>query len=933
MVNQNQRQLLRSDFPAVSKIADIEIDALELRYAHERFKALNVLRLQRVRDSVNQRQLIFLDLLPLLFHVNHPMLPGYHSGEVPCGISHYSPDTQVLERARSLARTFRPDHQREIDAGIHAIYLMGSTGTIAWSRHSDFDVWICHEPGIEQAQYDLLQNKAHAIESWAESLGLEVHFFVLDDASFREQSHSELSEHSSGDAQHHLLLDEFYRTSVLIAGRYPVWWLIPPQHEGNYQAYKNRLLQNRFINHDEFVDFGGLESLPVDEFYGAALWQLNKAIDSPYKSMLKLLLLESYVDSYPDSVLLASRFKEKIYQQDGCLEDLDPYSMILQAIEDHLFSRRESKRIDMLRRCFYIKVDLPLTKPSHKDGWRKQQLQAIVDSWGWGQDKLQHLDARKQWKTPIVAREFDELLEELQFSYLRLKAFARMYASRDVAGNRDLAILGRKLSLTFDPQEGRILLFNPGISHDIAEPELTLWYQEASDEWFLLAGKCVALPEKAEMLTVASSLLEVLAWGHFNRVLSAQQTRIHLQPQGGVFLTHWELQSLILSLQDFFSSSHKVDIANLETAAYLSKSCVFINCGLDSSQGKSESFSYGQQQQNLVVSCEQVSLSSWQEIVTGHFSGGYALADSISDYLAWFPIDGLKPAIPTCFCFSSTMGNALARRVEQIYADMIACFYEQNAAESARYILQANDEFMLFETENSVPRYRCLATLTELYSELANVERQFTRTYIDKLSLQALPLALLYAENKENTVQLFYETEGMQADIYIVDEWGALFRQHVPFRDQSTLLNPWLIFLGRVAANNSKITYPLEVFQITRNRNHVRELRQVHVEVNSRVSHPLSVSLSHMDNALSVQEITIRYANKQFSSMDGDLIQQAAEAVMASRSSGEQYPLYLTDIEMTEGKFSQATTVQLLQMKRNLESRLNAAISRLEAIN
>ena len=916
-----------------ANITDIEIDALELRYAHQRFKALNALRLERVRGSVNHGQLIFLDLLPLLFHVNHPMLPGYLAGEVPCGVSHYSPDRNVLERARSLARTFRPDHRREIDAGIHAIYLMGSTGTIAWSRHSDFDIWICHEPGINREQYDLLQNKAYAIESWADSLGLEVHFFVLDDASFREQSHSELSEHSSGDAQHHLLLDEFYRTSVLIAGRYPVWWLIPPQYETNYPAYKNCLLENRFIQHDEFIDFGGLESLPVDEFYGAALWQLNKAIDSPYKSMLKLLLLESYVDSYPESVLLASRFKEKIYQQDDCLEELDPYSMILQAIEDHLFSRRESKRIDMLRRCFYIKVDLPLTKQSQKDGWRKQQLQAIVDSWGWGQDKLQHLDARKQWKTPIVAREFDELLEELQFSYLRLKAFARMYASRDVAGNRDLAILGRKLSLTFDPQEGRVLLFNPGISHDITEPELTLWYLEANDEWLLLAGKYVALPEKAETLTMGSSLLEVLAWGYFNQVISARQTRIHLQPQGSVSLTYWELQSLILSLQDFFSCSNKMDIANLESSAYLSKSCVFINCGLDLSQGENESFSYGQQQQNLVVSCEQVSISSWQEIITGYFSGGYALADSISDYLAWFPIEGLKPAVPACYCFSSTMGNAIARRVEQIYADLIDCFYEQKAAELARYILQVNDEFMLFEIENSVPRYRCLATLSELYSALANVEKSFVRTNIDRLSLQALPLAMLYAENRENTVQLFYETEGMRADIYVLDERGALFRQQVPFRDQSTLLNPWFTFLENVAVNNSEISSPLEVFHITRNRNHVRELCQLQVEVNSRASHPLSASLSHLDNALSVQEVTIRYGNRQFSSIDGDPIQQAAEAVMASRRSGGQYPLYLTDIEIKNAKFLQLTTVQLLQMKRNLESRLNAAMSRLETIN
>ncbi len=38
----------------------------------------------------------------------------------------------------------------------------------------------------------------------------------------------------------------------------------------------------------------GLSSLSAEEYFGASLWQLYKSIDSPYKAVLKTLLLEAY---------------------------------------------------------------------------------------------------------------------------------------------------------------------------------------------------------------------------------------------------------------------------------------------------------------------------------------------------------------------------------------------------------------------------------------------------------------------------------------------------------------------------------------------------------------------------------------------------------------------------------------------------------------
>ena len=84
----------------------LPVDALELKALKRRFLALNQDRLRRVHEALRDRQKDFVDLLPLLFHLNHPMLPGFISTSTPCGISDYSPSKRSVEAGKRLAQSF-----------------------------------------------------------------------------------------------------------------------------------------------------------------------------------------------------------------------------------------------------------------------------------------------------------------------------------------------------------------------------------------------------------------------------------------------------------------------------------------------------------------------------------------------------------------------------------------------------------------------------------------------------------------------------------------------------------------------------------------------------------------------------------------------------------------------------------------------------------
>ncbi len=85
------------------------------------------------------------------------------------------------------------------------------------------------------------------------------------------------------------------------------------------------------------------------------MWQLFKGIESPYKSVLKLLLTEVYASEHPQVSCLSLRYKQAIYAGRLDVEDLDPYVMLYRRLEEYLKARGETERLELIRRCLYLR--------------------------------------------------------------------------------------------------------------------------------------------------------------------------------------------------------------------------------------------------------------------------------------------------------------------------------------------------------------------------------------------------------------------------------------------------------------------------------------------------------------------------------------------------------------------------------------------------
>jgi adenylate cyclase class 1 len=953
---------------------DEGIDRKGLKLIKQRFLQVNGARLARTRSALEPRQQIFIDLLPLLFHVNHPMLPGYVSHQTPCGVSEYTPTRLDVERAQRQVRSFVYHREPHLKRRIHSLFLMGSSGTVAQSDSSDLDIWVCHQGDLDRGELQLLRQKCDDIERWATSLGLEAHCFLMEAEKFRLGQREGVSSEDCGSTQHYLLLDEFYRTGLLIAGRIPIWWLIPPQEEHRYNFYTENLRHKRFVRGTETIDFGTVAHIPAGEFIGAGIWQLYKAIDSPYKSVIKLLLTEVYASEFPHVEPLSYTFKRALYNalhnKDVDIDELDPYVMMYRKLEAYLLARNEPQRLELVRRCLYFKVGKAISKgPSQRTkSWQRELLEKLVGQWHWPHHQLASLDARPHWKIGRVLTEQKELVRELNNSYRFLLEFARRTQASAIINSQDMTVLGRKLFAAFERKAGKVEWVNPGIAPRLAEDVLTFCQlpggRDEQPAWAVVAEQINQRDlGRATPLRRAKDLIALLAWCHINGLLDTGTRVFVVEGEHGV--GEAELKQMLRALRARLPARRGDDTDEEKHERFLSANRpvamqLFINAGIDPlanmrTRGlerltsQTDSLAFSGLRENLVLAVEQVIVNSWGEVSTRSYRGPFALLQCLRDYLQLLPPQQ-HPGLPVLDirCFCPTRAAAIAARVEQLFQDIAGCYYSGTRPAATRYVLEMQREFYLLQWQDAQPSVQRAPNYAALLELLGRVQRSYSPIVLDRNCLANSVLAAISQASRADRVQIFYKRRDDVADIYVLDEMGSLYTFNTPFRDEHSLLKPLHEFMqsalyrqrselvssdggaadGLHAGNEPDA---IEYYEI------VSELAPAHVERRT----PSPIDNIHSFNVQAIADYDFNgnlifniYCDQQeFTELElGDkLYDTAARHICSRRSSGETYPCYLTDIDLSRcaNDAGGTQTVHYLRYKQRLEQALNNALGRI----
>jgi len=946
------------------------IDRKQLSKIKQHFARLNQVRYERTLAVLSERQQQFLMLLPLLFHVNHPMLPGYTHHLVPCGVQAYEPTKDDIRIAKSVARSFT--YQRDLvdkDDVIEALFIMGSMGTIAHADNSDIDVWVCHSEHLSKAELTELQGKCNALTRWAaDVIHIEAHFFLMEAEKFRQGQQTLLSSESSGTAQHFLLLDEFYRTAVWLAGRLPLWWFVPVEQEKNYAGYTKNLLDKRFLRANDYIDFGGIPEIPTNEFIGAGIWQLYKGIDAPYKSVLKLLLLEAYANENFNEPL-SLELKRKMYLVLDNLhgidaDELDAYVLVYQRLEDYLLSQNQPTRLELIRRCFYFKSGRQLSRTSRNaaKAWQRLLLEKLVKDWQWGHHQLTMLDNRAYWKSPHVLVERNLLANELTQSYRLLVDMNKNNAGEAAISGNELLILGRKLHAAFERKAGKIDWINPNISQDLSEPALCFVQVQDAGEiiWQAYRGsqQDFALRSQAsEPIKRSRNFIELLLWCYGNGIFT-QGTKLDIATKD-FLLQPSQRQQLLHAIQQWMPLPiKKPEHENFIQNAQPTKILLLFNVGVEPQadlhkkgmqmlSSQRDAFGYSGMKENLVIRADIIQSNTWGELVSRHF-GSDALINCLLYYLRLIP-PGKHSALPelTIRCFSLGQGATIEQRVLELWRTIIACFYSGTRARNTRFIFEMADEYFMLQFVQQHAQILRFHSYEKLLEKLALPQMEFSPLVVDSYALRDKPLRLFSEVVKAPAIYLFYHIEQHQVHYTIVDHKGAFFSKTVELFNAQALLRPLCRFI-RSAVERQALDHEyhsehpakvddlqsIKIFELVgdvKQKNAYLEARNVAQDLSQlQFINVCAVAEPNQQEELS---FTLYCDGKEFSTLEfgDDLFSVVARYIVSCRKNGEAYPCYITDLDLSLCRelIAPQTGIQLihyLHIKNDIERRLNGAL-------
>ena len=469
---------------------------------------------------------IILYILPWLLSVNHPSVPGYiREMKDTFRVFDIDNNRDILSRESQFKKMFDVQDDRFTvrhipgTSEIQGIYTIGSVGTISQTIHSDCDIWICIDrSNLTDKRLQYLSQKLNLIKGWLdERVKIPVFFFLTDVEDIRNCNFGNIDFESSGSTQKNLLKEEFYRTSILICGKIPLWWVaFDPEAPVDYDVLLEEGQKRGFGDFD-LIDLGNLEQVNQSEYYGAALWQLNKSLTHPLKSIIKMLLLKMFLES-PEEDLLCNKFRALVLQPEAQMVPPDPSMFTMEEVLDYFSTRSRRDHFEFIKKCFYLRYDFKLM--SNKQTQKDEMASLINKKYKMDRQAIFELNEFYAWDLDKQV-EFGELMfEYVQDIYRNIRTMQR--GIRGYITPEDLTIIGRKISSSMAVKNFKVPILHIS-SENIKLPALTFAFKDKI--W-----KVFDFHDSATPVIANQDMIFCLAYIVWNGIFDPLQIRMQPNP-------------------------------------------------------------------------------------------------------------------------------------------------------------------------------------------------------------------------------------------------------------------------------------------------------------------------------------------------------------------------------------------------------------------
>lgn len=406
------------------------------------FQSLNRTRIERLRTLLPLKAHLFLEVLPLLFQTNDPMLPGYISQATPVGIVDYQPNNAALDAAKTINHAFHYKRHSLHHYSLRGLYLINDNGLLNYHADTPFELWLIYAHPVTAKELHLLQQKITAICDWADSF---LHI-KLNGRLFNEESLTD--DITTSD------LDRFYLSGLLLAGLSPLWWALPPAG----QTEPLSTSQSRPLHNNDALDFGclALRGDSARALVNQALELINIAMDSDLESCLTLIFQGVQLQQYPDFLWLSDQLKRAIYSGVSDPMLLDNSSLKLNYITTFC---DDPQTLFLAQPSFYIHSRERLSKTVSLAlyPWRRAFIEQLYHTWHWSENTAEIMDKRGLSHYRQLLNEYQDVRQQITNAMQSVFLFAQQHKLNiEIARQK----LEKKFKILFGANKPNKLLAN-----------------------------------------------------------------------------------------------------------------------------------------------------------------------------------------------------------------------------------------------------------------------------------------------------------------------------------------------------------------------------------------------------------------------------------------------------------------------------------------
>jgi adenylate cyclase, class 1 len=737
----------------------------------ESFLKFNEAKYNRFQELfLNSNASRIINSIPLLLNVNHSSIPGYCEGDTPYGIVNYTPDQSINNYIETRFRT------RNLKIGtekpfIEMLAVMGSIGTIAYTKKSDFDFWVCIDRRrVNKEQLKKFVNKVKGIQKWiiTESK-LDVNLFINDVEDIKNNLFDESEEEAFGTTIGALLKDEFYRSSIVLSGKIPFWWVMPKFVTDNeYSKAYNNIPEE--MKENDFIDLGNLYSISKEDFLGAALFQLIKSLGNPFKSIIKLGVLEKYLYKSGSAPLLSQKVKSSVLRGQIDNKILDSYILMFDEVYDYYESAlKEKDLLKILRQNLYLKINPQLSKYTGMKNSKNLPYNVSVmfnytRDWKWTQDEINDLDNFSKWDYNRIMAFWNLVKKFMLLSYQNISTALPKFNLQQKLSDTDFQLLNRKIKTHFLPKANKIDQYitfkeTPHESVLYIEPE-SVGIKEV--EWKLYKNVKDSNDRLVStVLNTQKDLLKLISWTAINKIFDPVFSRIKIVSGYSRINQNLIIELLSKISELFVSKSIHIKNEYYTRPVFNVVNMVILNFNLEN--------------QSSLKTIHHLYHTSWGEAYIDYYENEDCLAEILTGILK----NGLilkRDYSDYCHIFSPEPTRKIYRDIEKIFRDSYKSIIQESKRGASCLVLNLSGKYLIINNDNGNDvkidilnnPLKMMATIT------LNPRKQIIYNFQGKDNF-IKAMSESYKNRQNNGISIIYQESNKHLFSYVINERGNMF--------------------------------------------------------------------------------------------------------------------------------------------------------------